>query len=81
MLSRIFFKLQPALERDLKDWLVETRIKTSELLCVLLIHLEQDVVGHAEKVLNLLCLGIRDADQRVRQNVGFEKLINVGKLV
>ncbi len=32
MVSRVFYKLKLALERDLKDWLAETRIKTSQLL-------------------------------------------------
>ncbi len=37
--TRIISKLLPALKNDFQDWLVETRIKASQLLIVLFTHL------------------------------------------
>ena len=69
LVSRFFFKLKPALGIDLKDWLVETRLKTAQLIYLLLLHLEGEVVGHSEEVLNLLNAGVRDSDSRVVEYV------------
>ena len=64
-MSRVFFKLKPALGIDLKDWLLDTRLKTAQLIYWLLIHSESDVIGHAEDVLNLLNAGVRDSEEKV----------------
>ena len=38
--NKQFHKLKYALERDISDWLMETRLKTVQLLWTLLLHLE-----------------------------------------
>ena len=70
-LTRVVYKLLPALENDMSDWLVETRVKASALLHVLMTHMEETPVAaqHADKVLNLMLSGARDDEVRVVKNV------------
>ena len=67
--SKQFYKLKEALERDLKDWLPETRIKSSQLLFQLILHLENDLNGHADPVLKILNVGVLDTEKEVVRNV------------
>ena len=55
----------------MSDWLVETRVKASSLLHVIMTHLEEAPVAtqHADKVLNLMLFGARDEEVRVVKNV------------
>ncbi len=75
-MSRLFHKLLPALERDLRDWLVETRIKTAKLTRVLLLHLEDaDVVAHVPALVALLKASISDEDPTVVSYVRHSLLV------
>ena len=55
----------------MSDWLVETRVKASSLLHVIMTHMEEAPVAtqHADKVLNLMLSGARDEEVRVVKNV------------
>lgn len=68
-IGRTFFKLKEALAHDLKDWLVETRVKTAQLLNILILHMENEIVAFAENVLNLFRTGIRDIESPVQNYV------------
>lgn len=70
--TRIIVKLLPALKNDLQDWLVETRIKASQLLVVLILHLEETAVisQYAENLLNLMHTGTKDSEKEVVENMG-----------
>ncbi|TRY69322.1 hypothetical protein TCAL_03232 [Tigriopus californicus] len=68
-ISRNFYKLKEALAHDLKDWLVETRVKTAQLLYILILHMESEIVAFAENVLNLFTTGIRDIESPVQDYI------------
>ena len=65
IVQRIFHNLREAIERDLRDWRAETRVKTAQLLSVLVLHLEHDAVGHADHILARLQMGALDAEEDV----------------
>ena len=65
LVQRIFHKLREAIERDLRDWRSETRVKTAQLLSVLVLHLEHEAVGHADHILARLQMGALDAEENV----------------
>ena len=65
------FKLLPALKNDLGDWIVETRIKTSQLTYILICHMEETAVicNHADTLLSLFFQGVKDSEVSVMKNV------------
>ena len=70
-LTRVIYKMFPALDNDLSDWLVETRVKASSLLFVLASHLEEPPTAaqHADKLINLIWLAAKDDEVKVVKNV------------
>ena len=70
-ITRVVSKLIPALKNDIKDWLVETRIKASSLSYILICHLEETaaVTQHAEQLLNLMQEGAMDTEIKVVKNI------------
>ena len=64
-------KLLPALKNDLGDWIVETRIKTSQLTYILICHLEETAVicNHADTFLSLFFQGVKDSEISVMKNM------------
>ena len=69
MVCKVFHQFGEALQRDLKDWLPETRVKTSQLLQILVLHLEEDAISHAEKILRTIREGLLDSsEQKVVSN-------------
>ena len=65
IVQRIFHHLREAIERDLRDWRSETRVKTAQLLSILVLHLEHEAVGHADHILARLQMGALDAEENV----------------
>ena len=63
------FKLIPALANDLRDWLVETRIKTAQLCYVLMIQIEGEAIQFTEKLLDIFNKGTSDTEPLVVQYV------------
>lgn len=70
-ISRVVSKLIPALKNDIRDWLVETRIKAACLSYVLISHLEETAVitQHAEQFLSLMQAGVMDSEVKVVKNM------------
>ena len=70
-ISKVMFKLLPALKNDLGDWIVETRIKTSQLTYILICHMEETAVicNHADTLLSLFFQGVKDSEVSVMKNV------------
>ena len=70
-ITKIVYKLLPALKNDLGDWLVETRIKTSQLTYLLLCHLEETsvITQHADSLIALFFHGVKDTEATVVKNV------------
>ena len=74
-LTRVVYKLLPALDNDLSDWLVETRVKASSLLFIIMSHMEESSVAtqHADKILNLMLSAAKDDEVQVVKNVSKRK--------
>ena len=70
-ITRIVSKLIPALKNDIRDWLVETRIKASSLTYIIVSHLEETaaITQHAETLLGLIQEGMTDTEVKVVKNM------------
>lgn len=54
LVYRSFSKIVPAILKDIVDWTVNSRIKSSQLLGILIFHLEDHVIHHLHRVLETL---------------------------
>jgi len=64
-----FSKILSGIAGDLGDWVVKTRIKSAELLYVLLMNEEDNVTQHLEKVLSALYKACSDEEPAVVEHV------------
>lgn len=62
-------KLVPAITNDMTDWLVPTRVMTSQLLSVLLLHAEDHCTQHLPPLLAALYRACTDSERGVVSNV------------
>lgn len=62
-------RLVPAISNDLTDWLVATRVRTSQLLSVLLLHSEEHSTQHVQPLLTTLYRACTDTEKDVVRNV------------
>ena len=65
LVYRNFSKILPAILRDLKDWTVNSRIKSSQLLHSLLYHMEDSITHHIQLVLDGLYKSSQDEEKSV----------------
>lgn len=63
-------RLVPAIAHDVTDWLVPTRVRTSQLLSVLLLHAEDHSTQHLQPLLATLYRACTDTERDVVSNVG-----------
>uniref|UniRef100_A0A3Q2YNL6 Dynein axonemal assembly factor 5 n=1 Tax=Hippocampus comes TaxID=109280 RepID=A0A3Q2YNL6_HIPCM len=68
LVARNLYRLVPAIGRDLSDWLVATRVRTSQLLSVLLLHAEERATQHLQPLLALLYRACADSEKEVVRN-------------
>uniref|UniRef100_A0AAV2KEH3 Dynein axonemal assembly factor 5 n=1 Tax=Knipowitschia caucasica TaxID=637954 RepID=A0AAV2KEH3_KNICA len=61
-------RLVPAITHDVTDWLVATRIRTSQLLSVLLLHAEDHSTQHLQPLLTVLYRACTDTEKDVVNN-------------
>ncbi|XP_026218673.1 dynein assembly factor 5, axonemal [Anabas testudineus] len=61
-------RLVPAITHDITDWLVPTRIRTSQLLYVLLLHAEDHSTQHLQPLLATLYQACTDSEKDVVSN-------------
>ncbi|XP_049418190.1 dynein axonemal assembly factor 5-like [Epinephelus fuscoguttatus] len=61
-------KLVPAIAHDVTDWLVPTRVRTSQLLSVLLLHAEDHSTQHLQPLLATLYHACTDSERDVVSN-------------
>ncbi|XP_051572225.1 dynein axonemal assembly factor 5-like [Myxocyprinus asiaticus] len=66
LVVRNLSKLLPAVSRDICDWLVQTRVKTAQLLRVLLLHAEDHCTQHLQLLLTVLYHTCADTENDVR---------------
>uniref|UniRef100_A0A8C1HUQ8 Dynein axonemal assembly factor 5 n=1 Tax=Cyprinus carpio carpio TaxID=630221 RepID=A0A8C1HUQ8_CYPCA len=66
LVVRNLSKLLPAVGRDIGDWLVQTRVKTAQLLRVLLLHAEDHCTQHLQSLLTVLYRACADPETDVR---------------
>lgn len=69
LIKRNLHKIAPALVRELEDWLVDVRIKASQLLCVIILNAEADLHQYLEQLLLGMYRACNDEDPRVVNNV------------
>lgn len=62
-------RLVPAISHDLTDWLVPTRVRTAQLLSVLLLHSEEHSTQHVQPLLAALYRACTDTEKDVITNV------------
>uniref|UniRef100_A0A2K5EZ71 Dynein axonemal assembly factor 5 n=1 Tax=Aotus nancymaae TaxID=37293 RepID=A0A2K5EZ71_AOTNA len=65
LVFRNLSKILPALCHDITDWVVGTRVKSAQLLPVLLLHAEDHTTQHLEIVLRTLFLACADEETAV----------------
>ncbi|KAK1164736.1 dynein assembly factor 5, axonemal-like [Acipenser oxyrinchus oxyrinchus] len=68
LIFRNLSKILPAISRDITDWVVGNRIKSSELLGVLLLHAEEHITQHMELLLSMLYRACSDEEKQVVKN-------------
>ncbi|KAF3846359.1 hypothetical protein F7725_003437 [Dissostichus mawsoni] len=61
-------RLVPAISNDITDWLVPTRVRTSQLLSLLLLHAEDHSIQHLQPLLAILYRASTDAERDVVRN-------------
>lgn len=69
LVFRNLSKILPALCHDITDWVVGTRVKSAQLLVVLLLHAEDHVTQHLEVLLRTLFLACADEEPAVVSSV------------
>lgn len=74
LVKRNLHRITPALVRELQDWLVDVRIKASQLLCVLILNAESDLHQYLEQLLLGMYRACHDEDIRVVNNVSHHLL-------
>ncbi|XP_043289630.1 dynein axonemal assembly factor 5 [Venturia canescens] len=62
-------KLVAAISKELSDWLADIKVRSAQLLCVLVLHVEDHVIQHIEKLLPPMYRACNDEDSRVVVNV------------
>lgn len=67
-------RLVPAISHDVSDWLVPTRVRTSQLLSVLLLHSEDHSTQHLQPLLATLYRACGDTEKDVVSNVSPREL-------
>lgn len=65
LVYRNFSKILPALLRDISDWTVNSRVKSSQLLYTLLYHLEDNTTHHIQAILVGLYRACQDDERTV----------------
>ncbi|KAK3930335.1 Dynein assembly factor 5, axonemal [Frankliniella fusca] len=69
LVKRNLHKIAPAVVRELEDWLVDVRIKSSQLLCILVLNAESDLHQYVEQFLIGMYRACNDEDLRVVNNI------------
>ncbi|XP_036146880.1 dynein assembly factor 5, axonemal [Monomorium pharaonis] len=59
------FKLIGGISLELGDWLPDIRVRSAQLLCVLILNVEEEVTQYIEKLLPLMYRACNDEDKRV----------------
>ncbi|KAF7387433.1 hypothetical protein HZH68_013110 [Vespula germanica] len=62
-------KLINGITRELSDWMADIRVRSAQLLCVLILNIEQYVTQHIEKMLPAIYSACNDEDKRVVDNI------------
>uniref|UniRef100_A0A3B4U6T4 Dynein axonemal assembly factor 5 n=1 Tax=Seriola dumerili TaxID=41447 RepID=A0A3B4U6T4_SERDU len=68
LVMRNLGRLVPAITHDVTDWLVPTRVRTSQLLSVLLLHAEDHSTQHMQPLLATLYRACTDTERDVVSN-------------
>lgn len=69
LVFRNLCKILPAICHDITDWVAATRVKSAQLLAVLLLHAEDHATQHLEVLLRTLMLACADEEPAVVRSV------------
>lgn len=69
LVQRELSKYLSAIVNELKDWLDDVRVKSAQLLCITVQHVEHHITQHLEKILPAMRKSCSDSDKRVRDNI------------
>nr|XP_018903074.1 PREDICTED: dynein assembly factor 5, axonemal [Bemisia tabaci] len=69
LVQREMSKFIPAIAKELEDWVDDVKVKSAQLLAVVLLHGEHSITMHLEKILPTMYRAIIDTDTRVSENV------------
>ena len=69
LVFRNLSKILPAVWHDIADWVVGTRVKSAQLLAMLLLHAEGHITQHLEPVLRALLRACADEEAAVVASV------------
>ncbi|XP_031420649.1 dynein axonemal assembly factor 5 isoform X2 [Clupea harengus] len=76
LVVRNLSRLMPAVSRDMGDWLVGTRVKTAQLLALLLLHAEDHCTQHLQPLLSTLYHACADPEKEVvKPSLGSAQLL------
>ncbi|KAJ8681596.1 hypothetical protein QAD02_017388 [Eretmocerus hayati] len=64
-----FCKLSPAISRELNDWLPDIKLRAAQLLCILVLNVEEEIIQYIPKLLPSMYRACNDEDSRVIENV------------
>lgn len=79
LVFRNLCKILPAICHDITDWVVATRVKSAQLLAVLLLHAEDHATQHLEVLLRTLLLACADEEPAVVRSVSGLSQSHVGR--
>eukprot|EP00794_Sanderia_malayensis_P015659 gene15659-17239_t len=78
LVQRNFSKILPALLGDLRDWVVDTRIKAAQLLYQLIFYAEDHITMHLEPLFQGLYKSVQDEEEAVSsQTIKCAELIGI----
>ncbi|XP_008215817.1 dynein assembly factor 5, axonemal isoform X1 [Nasonia vitripennis] len=62
-------KLVPAISRELNDWMADIKVRAAQLLCILVLNVEEEVTEYLPKLLSPMYRACNDEDKRVVENI------------
>lgn len=62
-------RLVGGISKELNDWLADIRVRSAQLLAVLVLNAEEDITQHISKLLPAMYRACNDEDKRVIDNV------------
>lgn len=69
LVQRNLHSILPALIKDLTDWVLETRLKSSQVLYSLILHAEDKATIQLSSIINGIVSAAKDEDKEIKETV------------